>query len=117
MIYLASPYTHEDPAVREHRFQLVCKHAAAMMRQGMHVYSPIAAHHPMAMYGLPINWEYWKAIDTEMVTLCSGFTVLMLAGWEDSVGVQAEIEIAESLGRIIVYDDPELVFATDANQA
>ncbi len=33
--------------------------------------------------------------------------VLMLAGWEASVGVQAEIQIAQELGKPIAYLAPE----------
>jgi len=58
LIYLASPYSHPDPSVRQERYEAACKATAAMMRQGYHVYSPIAATHPPANYGLTIRQRY-----------------------------------------------------------
>ena len=39
-IYLASPYYHKDPKVRESRFIEVCKKTGELMNQGYFVYSP-----------------------------------------------------------------------------
>ncbi len=41
MIYLASPCSHPDPAVREARFRAVCAHVADLMRREAFIYSPI----------------------------------------------------------------------------
>ena len=50
MIYLASPYSHPDPSVREQRFQNACRIAAELMRSGRIVYSPVAhSHRPYCM--------------------------------------------------------------------
>lgn len=45
-VYLATPYSHPDPKVREARFQAVNAVAAQLMRDGHHVYSPISHAHP-----------------------------------------------------------------------
>jgi hypothetical protein len=42
MIYLASPYSHPDRAVREERFRGACRATAALLRSGHAVFSPIA---------------------------------------------------------------------------
>lgn len=47
MIYLASPYSHPDPAVEELRFEAACEAACKLMQQGHHVFSPIAHTHPV----------------------------------------------------------------------
>ena len=39
MLYLASPYSHSDPAVRATRYQQACWHAVRLMRGGRLVYS------------------------------------------------------------------------------
>ena len=104
MIYLASPYSHDDPAVQEQRFQQVCRVAAAMMRDGQHVFSPIAHTHPIAQHGdLPGHWQYWEAFDRWFIERCEKVVVLMLPGWKESRGVQAEIRIAEELGIPVEY--------------
>lgn len=105
--YLASPYTHDDPEVMEQRFQDVCKVAAELMREGRHVFSPIAHSHPIAQAGkLPVDWEFWKGYCIAMLSACSDVTVLMLNGWEDSKGIEAETQIAKELGLPIYYQFP-----------
>lgn len=103
MIYLASPYSHPSEEVRVQRFDAVCKKAASMMRQGLFVFSPIAHTHPIAAYGLPKGWEFWEKYDRMFLQACHKVVVLMLDGWRDSVGVQAEIKIAEQMGMEVEY--------------
>ena len=107
MIYLASPYSHPDPNVREERFQAVCKFAAAMMAQGEFILSPIAHTHPIALAGaLPTEWVYWERFDTELMQACSKVVVLKLDGWETSVGIHNEINLALRLGKPVEYAEP-----------
>lgn len=104
LIYLASPYSHPDPAVRQQRFETVCFIAARLMREGHHVYSPIAHTHPIAVKGeLPTGFEYWEAFDRKMITACDAVWVAMMDGWRESVGVTAEIKIADELGKPVRY--------------
>ncbi|MAH46996.1 hypothetical protein CMI37_14310 [Candidatus Pacearchaeota archaeon] len=103
MIYLASPYSDPDPAVRQQRFDAVCRHAAEMMRSGDHVFSPIAHTHPIATYGLPGDWQFWEAFDRQFIELCDEVCVLMLDGWRQSEGLQAEIRIALEMGMPVRY--------------
>ncbi len=103
MIYLSSPYTHPTKAVQNERFDAVCKAASYFMKRGCHILSPIAHTHPIARYGLPTDWEFWAAYDTACLKQCKVMWVLMLYGWEKSVGVTAEIGIAKDLGMPIWY--------------
>jgi hypothetical protein len=99
MIYLASPYSHPDPAVRQDRFEKVCHAAAALIRRGHVVFSPIAHSHGMARLGLPTDWSFWETQDRWFLSVCAELWVLTLDGWQESRGVQAEITIAQSLGK------------------
>jgi nucleoside 2-deoxyribosyltransferase len=103
MIYLASPYSHPDPAVREQRFREACRAAAELLRDGHAVISPIAHSHPLTQHGLPGDWEFWEHYDRELIARCDEVVVLMLDGWHESVGVQAEIRIAQQLGKRVRY--------------
>jgi len=104
LIYLAVPYSHPDAAVREARFQAVNLAAARLMKDGTHVFSPISHTHPIALVGdLPMGWEYWSAYDRVMLSACEKLVVLMLEGWRESIGVQAEIDIARELGMEVVF--------------
>ena len=104
MIYLACPYSHPDPAVREQRFDAVNKAAARLMADGRHVFSPISHTHPIALVGeLPLGWDYWQEYDRIMLAACSEVIVLILDGWQQSKGVQGEIAIARDMGLPISY--------------
>jgi hypothetical protein len=104
LVYLACPYTHPDPRVRVDRFLTVSRVAGSLMRQGMHVFSPITHSHPIAeMVEMPWEWEFWEDQDKAFLRQCSRLIVLQLPGWEASRGVNAEIKIAESLGIPVEY--------------
>ena len=48
MIYIASPYTHDDLAVVKHRYDRVCSFTDRMIAKGFVAFSPIAYCHPIA---------------------------------------------------------------------
>ncbi len=105
-IYLASPYSHSDPSVREERFKAVCKAAAILMQRGYLILAPICHSHPIAKHGLPTDWIFWEKYDRAILRRCEEMWVLMLPGWESSRGVQAEIKIAKELGMPVEFIDP-----------
>ena len=113
MIYLASPYTHPDPAVREQRFEAACRAAAALTRAGHIVFSPVAHSHPIAQYGLPTDWGYWERTDRAFLERCDLLVVLMLDGWRESRGVAEEIGLAHGLGLPVRYLLPDRLEAGD----
>lgn len=97
--YLACPYSDPDPDVQQRRFEAANAAAAFYMARGEHVLSPISHTHPIALAGeLPKDWAFWKSYDTELLRCCGLLRVLRLDGWDSSVGVSAEIQIARSLG-------------------
>ena len=108
MIYLASPYSHPDPAVREERYRAACRAAAARLLAGQPVISPIAHSHPLVAYGLATDWTFWQRYDRELLARCDAVVVLTLDGWETSIGVREEIRIARELGKPVRYLAPEL---------
>lgn len=107
MIYLASPYSHQDHDVMEQRFDAVCRHAGRLMAEGHVIFRPIAHTHPIAVRGeLPRGWDYWERFDREFILASRKVIVLMLDGWDRSKGVAAEIKIAEHAGIPIEYMEP-----------
>lgn len=104
LLYLATPYNHQDPGVREARFNTINHVAADLMKKGWHVFSPISHTHPIAEAGeLPLGWEYWEKYDRLMLSMCDKLIVVTQIGWRESVGVQGEIAIAKELGLPIEY--------------
>lgn len=99
-IYLATPYSHDDPEIREKRFLNVTKMAGIIMAKGHIVYSPITQSHLIAkMHDLPVDWEYWKKVDTSFIEWCEELWVFRQPGVDESVGVTEEILIANKLNK------------------
>lgn len=108
LTYLASPYSHPDRAVRVARFEAAARAAARLASDGEIVFCPIAMSHPMAEAGeLPGEWEFWERFDRAHLSVSRRIVVLTLDGWRESVGVQAEIVIAQELGLPVDYMEPE----------
>lgn len=104
LVYLACPYNHSDPAIRQARFEVVNRVAARLMCEGLHVILPISHTHPIALAGdLPRGWDYWEQYDRALLRCCGKLIVLMLNGWVHSIGVNAEIAIAQELKIPIEY--------------
>ncbi|RLG36449.1 MAG: hypothetical protein DRO01_08130 [Thermoproteota archaeon] len=103
-VYLASPYTHPDPKVREQRYLAVRRITASLMAKGIPVFSPITYSHPLAvLYNLPVEEQYWRFINFRMIEACDCVFVAMLEGWSESKGIAAELEKAKELGKDIYY--------------
>ncbi len=102
--YLASPYTHPDAAIMEHRRVAACRKAAELIESGLAVLSPIA--HNVALIreaGTPTGWDCWRSQDLAMLTACDKLLVLQLPSWQDSIGVRAEIAAAKQLGKPVEF--------------
>jgi hypothetical protein len=100
MIYLASPYSHDDPRIRYARFKAVSAAGSKLMEAGYIFYGPISMTHPLVQYGgVGGTWEFWEVFDRAYLELCSELWVLELSGCRESKGVRAELEIMEELGK------------------
>jgi hypothetical protein len=92
MIYLASPYSHPEPATRQRRFEAVCKVAADLMREDYVVFCPIAHSHPIEIHGgIQGGWDLWALQDLPLLNLATELHVACFPGWEQSEGVTAEL--------------------------
>jgi hypothetical protein len=103
-IYLALPYSDELPSVMERRFQLAVKKVGELLNAGHIVLCPVVHYHPVAeVCDLPRDWEFWEKFDVPMVDWADEVWVLMLPGWDESIGVKAECDLARELGKPILY--------------
>ena len=104
LIYLASPYTHENPLVVADRHRSTMTFVAKHLLDGRFIYSPVVYAHTMAMrYSLPSSAEWWWAFNKTMIERCNVVWVLCLAGYEHSRGVRDELDYAEVLDKPIKY--------------
>jgi hypothetical protein len=106
LVYLASPYSHDDPAIREQRFHAACAKAAELMRAGVLLFSPIAHTHPIAQFDLPKGWDFWERYDREYLDVCKALVVLTIDGWATSKGVCAEVCIMRDSGKPVFWLAP-----------
>lgn len=114
IVYLASPYSDPDEKVRQERFEVVCKAAAALVQaHDVYLFVPIAHSHPLAVHGgLSGAWEFWEGYDKAFLDKADAIWVLMLEGWQDSTGVTAERAYANEIGletRYVTYPELELL--------
>lgn len=105
MIYLAAPYTHHDPAVVMERMSIFCKVDGYLCKNGYITVSPLSKHWMKDHTDIPLTWEFWKTYSEELMKRCSALYIITAPGWEESVGVLGEIELAEEMGLEIKYLD------------
>jgi hypothetical protein len=110
LIYLACPYTHPSAAIRLQRFQEATKAAAALIKQGRIVFSPITMTHPidieMAGSDNTLGSDFWVAFDEAFLERCDVFVLLPLDGWGQSRGIRREIEYFQKAGKpLMALDD------------
>lgn len=103
LLYLACPYTHADFAIRTRRFEAATNAAAALIKQGHIVFSPITMTHPidvvLAGAANTLGSEYWVDFDTVFMDRCDEIAVLKIDGWQQSSGVQREISYFRERGK------------------
>lgn len=83
------------------------------MEFGVLVFSPILHSVPMVeCAGAGTTWNDWAAYDTAFIRRCSRVFVLMLDGWDKSVGVKAEMELCAKLGIPVTLLHEECIEST-----
>lgn len=105
LIYLASPYS-KYPGGRTAAYKEACRMAGLLMHQGYKVFCPIAHSHSIEMEAFPDNpqnGDWWLEQDFAVLKQCGGLFVYKMPGWEDSYGVQKEIEFAKIHGIPVEY--------------
>lgn len=108
MIYIASPYSHENSNVRHHRYDQVLAYCAHLINENKLVYSPIVHNHPIAeKFELPKGFDFWQQYDYQMVALSKELHVYMIDGWDISKGVDLEVKRALELNIPVFYIEPK----------
>jgi uncharacterized protein DUF1937 len=106
MIYLASPYKSSDPRVMVERYDAALKYTASLIQQGHRVFCTVVYTHPLNQLVGQLGWGFWKPFDFWFLARCDKVIVLKLPGWQESVGVEQEIEAARMLGLPVEFAEP-----------
>ncbi len=104
MIYLAAPYWHEDPVIRETRVAALCEFHNLLLQSETRsfFYNPLANSQGVTV----ANESYWRIHGLHVLGLCDALYVYMLPGWEDSKGVHKEITFANKHNIPVHYHTP-----------
>lgn len=103
-MYIASPYTHSDPMIRQRRFEKALDFTVWLaLKYKLWGFSPIGhSHHMGTMHPeLPYTFGFWEAWNNTMIRASVGLVVLQIDGWENSKGIEAEIGYAGMIGKPI----------------
>lgn len=114
MIYLAAPYTHEDPVVEHWRFLMATVACAELAQRGLVVYSALTSTHPVDLALRTMGYtgsrrlpaSFWCDLDEEFMAQCDEMRILTLKGWKESNGVTRERRFFELRGRPISFMEP-----------
>lgn len=103
MIYIASPYWHEDPEIRQSRIAAVAAFHAHLVRHPPRsfYYSPLA--NAVGASAGEIPEAYWRNHGLHMLGFAQTLYVYCLPGWEASTGVKLEIALAHKRGIPVHY--------------
>ena len=102
-IYLASPYSGNN-FEQELRYQHALYTVYYLSTHAFPIYSPIVHYHEAAkLYEMPKDSYHWALINSIMLGAAGEVWVLMLNGWEQSVGVESERNLAINLGKPVRY--------------
>lgn len=110
LVYLASPFTDEDSRVMSLRRDAVDVIGAKLCAiHRVAVFPPITVS---AMYSelfpelFGTSFAFWKEIDLKVISRSDEVWVVMLDGWKESIGVQAEIKYSKRKKIPVKYIDP-----------
>lgn len=117
MIYIASPYSHPDPTIQEHRFLEVRDFTARLLSAGFVVFSPIVYGHEMAKdHHMKGDALTWKRFNFDMIRRCEAIYLLQLPGWKESKGVDMELRLASILDMPVVRYNMEYRGASEGTE-
>lgn len=96
VIYLGSPYSHPDPAIRMYRAAIVSRVAFQLMLRKNCVYCPIAETVFIAQFGehADTGWDFWRNQDLPKLHRCDELWICMIDGWRESKGLRGEVKYA-----------------------
>ena len=92
MLYIACPYSHPDPEIREHRYRMSCMAASKLFQAGIVAFNPLANSVPAVEFGgIDLAHSDWMAIDLPILRRSDELLILGLDNWTKSEGVKSEM--------------------------
>lgn len=110
LMYLASPYSSKglvETPVRRRRLIKTIEFTHRLLDSGCWVFSPIVYGVGIEANGFNHDNEWWMRRDFEFFKHCDALGVYCLEGWEDSPGVNKEIDWALTMNKKVLMLDEE----------
>ena len=107
--FVSMPYSTTDEAVKRARVIMAKQFCNRIANEGYSPLCPVLVAESMTEYnpkfGEDFSYDDWLNFSLTYLKGCDLMYILRLTGWEESVGVKAEIELANQLGIEIVMVD------------
>lgn len=104
LIFVSSPYSHEDPKIIEENYEKVAKFVSMLATKGLTAISPIVYGHNLLKYNDMANdWKTWEDFCLTFLHKADELWVYKMPGWNRSRGVAEEIEYAIKMNIPVKY--------------
>lgn len=115
LFYLSSPYSKYKDG-HEAAYRRVAEIAGDLIRARVRVFCAVTHTHGIHYYGnFPEDYD-WMAFYEIFMHRCDSLIVAQMEGWEESIGVRAEIDYFTKAGKPVYYYDPEAMELRHAPQ-
>lgn len=95
MIFVAIPYYHFDKEIIERRVSIISKYCGSLLEKNIMCTSPVLFGTTVLKYcHLPDDFGFWDKLSFSYLEKATELHILMLPGWRESKGVNAEIKFA-----------------------
>lgn len=111
VIFLAMPYQHSDPKVVEKRIEILHDVIAFLMKSNKIAIAPCLNHSVVKRAKIQIDPQYWAAYSAAHIPICSRMFVLTMEGWDQSSGIEGEIQLAKKFKIPVEFVDVSDFFA------
>lgn len=121
LYYVATPFGHPEPVVREMRYQQALSIVTLLSQKGRFAYSPIVHYYQVCAkqgwdkMSTAERWAIMKKFDFAAIDRCDEALFFMLEGWETSVGMHDEQEYCKEINkpfRMMALEELEFVEET-----
>ncbi|MBI2790930.1 MAG: DUF1937 family protein [Gammaproteobacteria bacterium] len=107
LIYLACPYSHPDSRMVQLRYAVSAQVACQLVKEGLMIFAASMHNALLAtMAGISDQFADWKEYNHLMIERSDKLMVITMEGWEQSKGVQDQIQYAKSLNKPIEMIEP-----------
>lgn len=106
MIYIISPFSHENKLIERQRYGLNLMFTSRLYRNYISCINPITLGYPFyENHLLRGDAATWSFINLDLMRICTHAIILMFEGWGSSVGVKHEIDYFQRHNKPMLFID------------